>query len=101
MQAMSCWRPSMAGTQALGGLSQEEEMKCILCHSEDIEVTEVREELRIEPDIVYVPIRVPVCRTCGERYYDRRTVRFLEEVEQKLREGKAHLQEVGKVLVYR
>ena len=38
-------------------------MKCILCHGEDIEVTEVREELRIASDIVYVPIRIPVCRT--------------------------------------
>jgi len=90
----------MAGAQALGGLSQEEEMKCILCHSEDIEVTEVREELRIEPDIVYVPIWVPVCRTCGERYYDRQTIRFLEEVEQKLREGEGMLHTVGKVMIY-
>ena len=75
-------------------------MKCIVCHGEDIEVTEVREELRIASDIVYVPIRIPVCRTCGERYYDRQTIRFLEEVDQKLREGKAELQAVGKVLLY-
>ena len=46
------------------------------------------------------PIRIPVCRTCGERYYDRRTVRFLEEVAQKLKAGQARLQEVGKVLMY-
>ena len=75
-------------------------MKCIICHGEDIQVTEVREELRVENNIVYVPIRIPVCRACGERYYDRRTVRFLEEVDQRLREGKVDLQEVGKVLVY-
>ena len=75
-------------------------MKCIICRGEDIQVTEVREELRVENDIVYVPIQIPVCCSCGERYYDRRTVRFLEEVEQKLKEGKMELQEVGKVLVY-
>jgi YgiT-type zinc finger domain-containing protein len=75
-------------------------MKCMLCHSEDIEVTEVREELRIEPDIVYVPIRVPVCQMCGERYYDRQTIRFLEEVEQKLRAGEGMLHTVGKVMIY-
>lgn len=75
-------------------------MKCILCHGEDIQVTEVREELRVKTDIVFVPIRIPVCRACGERYYDRRTVRFLEEAEQKLKEGKANLQEVGRILVY-
>jgi YgiT-type zinc finger domain-containing protein len=75
-------------------------MQCILCHGEDIEVTEVREELRIASDIVYVPIRIPVCRTCGERYYDRQTIRFLEEVDQKLREGKAELHAVGKVMMF-
>jgi YgiT-type zinc finger domain-containing protein len=75
-------------------------MKCIVCHGEGIPVTEVKEELRRKNDIVWVPIRIPVCRTCGERYYDRRTIRFLEDVEQKLRAGKAPLQEVGKVLTY-
>lgn len=75
-------------------------MKCIVCRGEDIQVAEVREELQVKNDIVYVPIQIPVCRTCGERYYDRRTVRFLEEVEQKLREGKANLREVGRVLIY-
>ncbi len=76
-------------------------MKCIVCHGEDIPVTEVNEELKRMTDIVYVPIRIPVCRACGERYYDRRTVRFLEEAEAKLKEGKANLEEVGKVLMYR
>ena len=75
-------------------------MRCIVCHGEDMPVTEVKEELRCKNDIVYVSIRIPVCRACGERYYDRRTIRFLEDVEQKLREGKATLQEMGKVLTY-
>ncbi len=75
-------------------------MKCLICHGEDIQVTEVREELKVENNIVYVPIQILVCRTCGERYYDRRTIRFLEEVDRQLKEGKANLQEVGKVLAY-
>jgi hypothetical protein len=50
--------------------------------------------------IVYVPIRSAVCQTCGERYYDRRTIRFLEEAQRQLQEETAPLQEVGKVLVY-
>lgn len=75
-------------------------LKCIICQGEDIQTTEVKEELKVKNDIVYVPIQILVCRACGERYYDRRTIRFLEEVEKKLREGKANLQEVGKVLVY-
>jgi YgiT-type zinc finger domain-containing protein len=73
-------------------------MKCLVCHGADIPVTEVKEELRVEKNIVYVPIRIPVCKTCGERYYDRRTIRFLEKVDQRLKEGNVILQEVGKVL---
>ena len=75
-------------------------MKCLICHGEDIQVTEVREELKVENNIIYVLVHTPVCRTCGERYYDRRTIRFLEEVDRQLKEGKANLQEVGKVLAY-
>ena len=75
-------------------------MKCVICHGEAIKTREVKEELRVQNDIVYVPICTPVCRTCGERYYDRRTVRFLEEAEAKLKAGTANLREVGKVLVY-
>ena len=73
-------------------------MKCLICHGEDIQESEVKEELKVENNIIYVPIHIPVCRSCGERYYDRRTIRFLEEVDRQLKEGKAKLQEVGKVL---
>lgn len=75
-------------------------MTCIICHGEDIRVTAVQEELKIENNIVYVPIHTHVCHACGERYYDRRTIRFLEEVKRQLQEEGASLQEVGKVLVY-
>jgi hypothetical protein len=74
-------------------------MRCIVCHGDDIRVGDVREELRVEENIIYIPIQIPVCHTCGERYYDRRTIQHLEEVEQRLREGKANLKEVGKVLM--
>ena len=73
-------------------------MKCLVCHGEDILVTAVKEELRVENNIVYVPIQIPVCQACGERYYDRRTIRLLEEVDRQLKEGTAKLQEIGKVL---
>ena len=73
-------------------------MKCIICHGEDIYVSDVREELKVGNDIIYTPIRIPVCRSCGERYYDRRTVRHLEKIERELKTGKATLHEVGKVM---
>jgi YgiT-type zinc finger domain-containing protein len=75
-------------------------MKCVICHGEQIEVMQVNEEVSVGNDIVYVPVRVSVCKTCGERYYDRRTMRFLEEIEKKLHSEQAKLKEIGKVLVY-
>jgi len=75
-------------------------MKCVICHGDEIEVMEVREEFSIGNDIVYVPVKVPVCKTCGERYYDRRTMRFLEEMEGKITKEKSKLKEIGKVLIY-
>ena len=75
-------------------------MKCVICHGEIIKLTDVKEEVVIGNDVVYVPIKVPVCKTCGERYYDRRTMQFLEEIEGKLNKTQAGLKEVGKVLVY-
>ena len=75
-------------------------MKCVICHGEDIKIKEVKEELYYNNDIVYVPVKVLVCGTCGERYYDRRTMRFLEEVERELKTKRVKLKEVGKLLMY-
>ncbi len=75
-------------------------MTCVVCHGDSIQSAEVNEEFRLENNVVNVPVRVLVCRTCGERYYDRRTVQYLEEVGKTLREGRAYLQEVRKVLTY-
>ena len=75
-------------------------MKCVICHGDEIKVMDVKEEFTVGNDIVYVPIKVPICKTCGERYYDRRTVQFLEGVEDKLVKIKTDLKEVGKVLMY-
>ena len=75
-------------------------MKCIICHGEDIEKQKVMEEIKFGEDVVYVPIEVLVCRTCGERYYDRRTMRFLERVEEEVVQRQAKLKEVGRVWVY-
>ena len=74
-------------------------MKCIICHGDEINAMEVNEEFMVGNDIVYVPIKIPVCKNCGERYYDRQTMRFLEEAGKKLRRKQTALKEVGNVLV--
>ena len=75
--------------------------KCAICHGEDVELKEVREEITAGNDVVLVPIKVLACSTCGERYYDRRTMKFFEEVEAQIKSGKSRLVEIGKVLEYR
>lgn len=76
-------------------------MKCVICHGNEVTYVEVAEELQHGVDIVRVPVHALVCPTCGERYYDRRTIRFLEKVSSELRDGRAELTEVGRVLQYR
>jgi YgiT-type zinc finger domain-containing protein len=73
-------------------------MKCIICHGQEIETAEVQEALRVGPDVAYVRVATPVCGTCGERYYSRQTIRFLEQVERDLASGRLKVHAVGRVL---
>lgn len=74
-------------------------MKCIICHGESIEKRSVREERNVGNDIIYIPVDVLECLTCGERYYDRKTMRYIEDIEKKLLEGKAEVKDIGKVKI--
>jgi len=73
-------------------------MKCVICKGEDIKEKEVEEEIRIGNDIVLVLVKIMVCSSCGERYYDRRTMKMLEEIEAKIEKEHVGLETVGKVL---
>lgn len=75
-------------------------MKCLICHSEDIQTRSVYEEFGRGDDIVRFPFDVLVCLNCGERYYDRKTMRRLEQVREQLDAKALPLREVGRVLVY-
>ena len=75
-------------------------MKCVVCHGETIEVREVKEPIEVGSDLLYVTVTTPVCQTCGERYYDRKTVKYLEDVEADVRAGRGKVRQVGKVLTY-
>jgi YgiT-type zinc finger domain-containing protein len=75
-------------------------MKCVICRGEEIVPRSVREEIHVADDIIYVTVDALVCTQCGERYFDRATVRRLESIERELESGRETLQEIGKVLVY-
>jgi len=74
-------------------------MLCVICHSPDIERTSVQEEIRVNSDMLLVPITIPVCNQCGERYYDRKTMQQLERVKEQLRLRRLATKVTGKVLL--
>jgi flavoprotein len=45
-----------------------------------------------------VHMNILVCTTCGERYYDRKSMRKIEEIRKKLKNKKLDVEEVGKVM---
>lgn len=73
-------------------------MKCVICNSSIIEKKQVEEEVRDGDNVVLISIEVLVCRQCGERYYTRQIMKKLEEIEEKIKEKKIPLKEVGRVL---
>ncbi len=73
-------------------------MKCVICRGDDIALKGVEEEFRIDSDVVLIPIAVLVCGSCGERYYDRKIMRALEDIEERLKRKEIPLNAVGRVL---
>lgn len=73
-------------------------MKCVVCNSSNIEMKSVEEEIRSDKDILLIPVEVLVCLSCGERYYDRKTMKRIEEMRSKLKKNDLKVEEVGKVL---
>ena len=73
-------------------------MKCVICKSPDVEKKLVEEELHSGRDIVIIPVEVVICLNCGERYYDRKVMRFLEDTKNKIANKQINLSAVGKVL---
>jgi YgiT-type zinc finger domain-containing protein len=73
-------------------------MKCIVCKGSDIELKAVDEQIRAGRDIILVPMNILVCSNCGERYYDRKAMRTIEEIRTKLKNQELDVEEVGKVM---
>jgi len=55
-------------------------MKCVICRTGELGRTAVEEEVRVGNDVLVTPIETLVCDACGERYYDRPTMKYLERV---------------------
>jgi YgiT-type zinc finger domain-containing protein len=70
----------------------------VICRGDDIALKRIEEEFRVDSDVVLVPIEVLVCGSCGERYYDRKTMRSLEDIEERLKRKEIPLNAVGRVL---
>ena len=73
-------------------------MKCVICKSPDIQIKIVEEEVKSGTDILLVPIEILVCNHCGERYYDRKAMRRMEDIRSRLKQKDLKVEEVGKVL---
>jgi hypothetical protein len=58
----------------------------------------VEEEIRSDKNILLIPLEVLVCLSCGERYYDRETMKKIEEMRSRLKRHDLKVEEVGKVL---
>jgi hypothetical protein len=58
----------------------------------------IEEEIKSGRDILLVALDVLVCMNCGERYFDRNTMRKIEDVRSRLKQKDLEVEEVGKVL---
>lgn len=72
-------------------------MKCVICMSSDTQLKKVEEEIKSGRDIVLVAMEVLVCMNCGERYYDRKAMKKIKELRERLKRHDLEIEEVGKV----
>ncbi len=72
-------------------------MKCVICHGPHIELKTVEEEIRWGNNILLIPMEVLVCSNCGERYYDKKAMKKIEETRSKLQKRDFKVDEVGKI----
>lgn len=73
-------------------------MKCVICHVGELRNRTVEEEIRVGSDILLTAVEVEICDSCGERHYDRATMRRLEELEGAVRAHADRFPTVGRVL---
>lgn len=73
-------------------------MKCLVCNGSNIQAERVDEQIRAGEDIVLLQMDILVCETCGERYFDKKSMKKIEKAREQLRDRKLKVKEVGKVM---
>ena len=74
-------------------------MKCVVCKGSDINLKTVDEQIKKGSDIILIPMNnILVCSNCGERYYDRKAMKKIEEIRGRLKNQDLDVEEVGKVM---
>lgn len=70
---------------------------CPACGFEDTFTREVEKFLKINNDILIVKIKVEVCKHCGEKIYEPKTIEYLENIKKQFIENKdeINLNKVG------
>jgi len=77
---------------------KEKKMKCVICKGSDIELKTVDEQVMTGKDIILIPMNILVCSNCGERYYDRKAMKKIEEIRSRVKKQELDVEEVGKVM---
>jgi len=77
---------------------KEKKMKCVICKGSDIELKTVDEQVMKGKDIILIPMNILVCSNCGERYYDRKAMKKIEEIRSSVKKQELDVEEVGKVM---
>jgi YgiT-type zinc finger domain-containing protein len=72
-------------------------MKCVICKGDNIVQKEVAEHIENGNNIVEFNVKILVCQNCGERYYDRKTMKVLEDTREKVKNGSLNIEPVGQV----
>lgn len=73
-------------------------MKCVICKGSDIQMKAVEEEIKSGTDIFLIPMEVLVCSSCGERYYDKKTMKKIEEMRSRIKDKSLEGKEIGRVM---
>ena len=57
-------------------------MKCVICKRGEVKRGKVEAEVKVGSDHLLVPVETEVCGECGEAYYSKEVMQYLERVRE-------------------